>query len=154
MELKRDAFVKQIILYFNNQNYSGAYSLASEFAVKYPDDLISNFFLTKACFYMNKHDEAVTTGRKTFNLSTGQDVVTTGILLASIYFMKREYVTGYKLLESIEKNPALKTNGEVHELMTILSLALNNPQQAMRNIEKLYQLNSKYAEDFILKFFE
>lgn len=151
---KNDSYVRQIILYFRNKELNNAYSLAKEFNEKTPDDLISNFLLAKALFYLNRHEEALTVGRKAFNISHGQDLVTTAILLSSIYYMRGDFVGGYKLLESLESNKNIKVNGEVEELMTMLSLALNNPQQAMRHIDKLYQLNSKYAEDFILRFFE
>ncbi len=151
---KKSSFIKQIILYFKNKEYSNSYLVAREFAMKYPDDMIPNFLLTKAAFFLNKHDEALHTGRKTFNLSTGQDIVTTAILLGSVYYMRGDYVDGYKLLESLENNKLIKINTEVEELMTLFSLVLNNPDLAVKHIKRLYDLNSKYAEDFILKFFE
>ncbi len=155
MELSRDnSYIKQIILYFKNKDFSNAYNLAKQFNEKKPDDLISNFLLAKSLFYLNKYDDALNVGRKAFNISQGQDLVTTGILLGSIYYMKGDYVGGYKILRSLESDKNIKINGEVEELMTILSLALNNPEQAMRHIDQLYQLNSKYAEEFILRFFD
>jgi tetratricopeptide (TPR) repeat protein len=151
---KKDTFIKQIMIYIKNKDYGNAYLVAKEFNEKYPDDLISNFLLAKACFYLNKYDEALIAGRKTFALSTGQDIVTAAVLLGSIYFMRHEFVEGYKLLESLENNKKIRINSEIEELLTIFSLALNNPQQAMRHVDRLYQLNSRYAEDFIVRFFE
>lgn len=151
---KKDSFIKQIIIYFKSNDYVNAYVVAVEFNAKFPDDLVSNFLRAKACFYMNKHDEGLSVARKTFNISTGQDLITTAILLCSIYYMRGEYVDGYKLLESLGSDKSLKINGEVEELMTILSLALNNPDNAMRHIDRLYAINSRYADDFILRFFE
>jgi hypothetical protein len=121
----------------------------------FPDDLLSHFLFAKSAFWVHNYDIAIEQGRTAFNMSSGRDLLTTGLLLSSSYYLSNDFAKGYKVLQCIQSGlPASELSAEFEQLMAIYSLALNNPEGAAQHVKKLYDLNSKYAEDFILKFLE
>ncbi|MFH2105856.1 MAG: hypothetical protein ABII22_01230 [Candidatus Micrarchaeota archaeon] len=152
---KHDSFVKQIIIYLARKEYDLAFSLSKEFVIAFPDDLLSHFLFAKSAFWVHNYAVAIEHGRIAFNMSSGQDLLTTGLLLSSSYYLSNEFAKGYKVLQCIESGlPASGLSVEFEQLMTIYLLAFNNPEGAAQHIKKLYDLNSKYAEDFIVRFLE
>ncbi|MFH2106080.1 MAG: hypothetical protein ABII22_02380 [Candidatus Micrarchaeota archaeon] len=145
---KKEAYLKQIIIYLNKRDFAKAFSLAQEFTQKFPDGLISHFFLAKSAFYLKDYGVAESEARKAFNLSNKADLVSTGILLSSILYAKNKLKEGYGVLESVQG--CVANVKEVQELMAIFSLALNNPERAAMHMGKLLDINKTYADDFIL----
>ena len=151
---KPEAFVKQIIIYLVQKEYDLAFALSKEFVVTFPNNLLAHFFLAKSAFWIRNFVIAIDEGRKAFNMSVGNDLITTGVLLASAYYIYGDFQKGYLVLVAVENALPNELTPEFEEIISIYSLALNNPENAEKHIKRLYELNSKYAESFILKFLE
>ncbi|HLD60066.1 MAG TPA: hypothetical protein VI912_03670 [Candidatus Bilamarchaeaceae archaeon] len=145
---KKEAYIKQILIYINQHKFVDSSSLANEFTQIFPNELVSHFFLAKSLFYLKNYEEAMISARKAFNMSRQNDVITTGVLLGSILYLQNDLAEGYKLLESIEKQ--VGNAKELQELMAVFALALNNPERAAEHMSKLLDLNKNYGDGFIL----
>ncbi len=148
-ELGKNAYIKQMIIYFGNQDYQVAYTFGKEFAQKFPDEMVAHFFLAKAAYWTGNHQEAASEGRKAFNLSTvPEDMLATAIIAGTAYYELREYSKGLEMLNGISKN---KTSEELETLLFLFNLAIKDEKAALVHVEKLYKMNKKTAEDLMLK---
>ena len=145
---KHEAYEKQIAIYLGNREYQKSYDLSKEFVERFKDEMIAHFLLMKSAFWLKRFDEAITEGRIAFNLATGEDMLTCAIILSSAYYLKGDSENCYKLLDRIKADG----NPDVEKLMFIYSLAVKDEKKAMEHINKLYAINRRLAEDFILKF--
>ncbi len=147
---KPDSYVKQIGLYLEGDQIGPAYEMASEFARRFPDQMIAHFLLSKAAFGLERFDEAASEGRKAFNLSGNPSEMIACAIMASLgYYKTREYAKGYQMLKDIE---GLKKDAQMQELLFVFSLALKDEAAALSSIEKLYGLNESATEEFIVRF--
>ncbi|MBS3067104.1 hypothetical protein J4450_00255 [Candidatus Micrarchaeota archaeon] len=145
---KRESYEKQIAIYLGNRDYQKAYELSKEFVERFSTEMIAHFLLMKSAFWLKNFDEAIKEGREAFNLSHGEDMLTCAIILSSAYYLNGNQEECYKLLGKMKT----EGNPDVEKLMFIYSLAANNEQEAMTHIDKLYKINRRLAEEFIMKF--
>lgn len=145
---KRESYQKQIAVYLGNRDYQKAYELSKEYVERFGEDVVSHFLLMKSAFWLRKLDEAITEGRKAFNLSHGEDMVVCAIILSSAYYLKGDHEGCYEVLNSARTDG----NADVEKMMFIYSLAANNEKEAMRHIDRLYKINRRLAEEFVMKF--
>lgn len=102
----------------------------------------------KSAFWLKKFDEAIKEGREAFNLSHGESMLTCAIILSSAYYLKGDYENCHKVLDTIKA----EGNADLEKLMFIYSLAVENEKEAMKHIDKLYRINRRLAEEFVMKF--
>jgi len=155
MELAdHNAYVKKIVFYLSRKEYDLAFSLSKQFVAKFPNKLLPHFFLSKSAFWVKNIKVAIEEANSAFNLSKGEERATTGILLASAYYLSEDYQKGYLILKEIEVQFPNDLTREFKELSSIYSLTLKNPQNSEKYVKKLYALNEGYAEAFIFEFLE
>lgn len=147
---KPNAFAKQIVLYIKNQDYQNAYSLASEFTHRFPNEMIAHFLLAKSAYWLGKYSETAVEARKAFNLSSHpDDLLACAVLASTGYYETGEYVKGRDILVAMKK---IKTSEELETMLFIFSLALRDATGAARHLEDLYKLNNKTADALMAKF--
>ena len=147
---KPEAYQKQVVIYLNSKEYENAYNLAKEFAERFGQDLTSHFLLSKSAFWLNKYPEAVVAGRKAFNMAhANEDMLLSGIILSTAYYMLGDIKNCHEVLEAVNKDG----NTDVEKLMFICALAAKDESAAMEHINKLYKINRRMAEDFVMRFF-
>ncbi len=149
---RKDAIIKQILLYLTNRDFRKAQTLSKELVEQFPQDLLSNYLAAKSSYWAEDYLSAEQHARKAFNIAQGQDMIPTAIMLGCVLFMKREYTKGYHFLETVEDAKITKEPAEFQELMTVYSLALNNPKAAVMHVNRLYDINPPFAKEFILKY--
>jgi len=145
---KREAYEKQIAIYLGNRDYQKAYDLSKEFVERFSEEMLSHFLLMKSAFWLKNLDEAIKEGRIAFNLSHGEDMVTCAVILSSAYYLNGNSKECYDLLNKMRS----EGNPDVEKLMFVYSLAVNNEKEAMVHIDKLYKINRRLAEEFVMKF--
>ncbi len=145
---KRESYEKQIAIYLGNRDYQKAYDLSREFVERFSAEMLAHFLLMKSAFWIKKFDEAIKEGRAAFNLSQGEDMLTCAVILSSSYYLNGNQEECYKLLSKMKADG----NPDVEKLMFIYALAVKNEQEAMQHIDKLYKINRRLAEEFIMKF--
>lgn len=147
---KPEAYQKQIVLYLNNKNYQSAYELSKEFVERFREDLSSYILLAKSAFWMKKYGEATVAGRKAFNMTNNKDdLIVCGVILSTAYYMLGDQKNCREVLEALKADG----NQDAQRLMLLVALAANDEKAAAKQIEKLYRINRRLAEDFIMKFF-
>ncbi|MDO8553622.1 MAG: CDC27 family protein [Candidatus Micrarchaeota archaeon] len=147
---KPDAYQKQITIYLNNKNYESAYDLAKEFSERFGQELTSHFLLSKSAFWMKKYPEAIVAGRKAFNMAHAkEDMILCGIILSTAYYMQGDVKNSQEVLEAVNRDG----NTDVEKLMFICALAVQDEKAAMEHVNRLYKINRRMAEDFVMKFF-
>ena len=143
-------YIKQIALYFQQEDYQKARELSKEFAEKYPESMASHFLLAKASFWINDFEVAKTESQKAFNLAQGHDeLAVAGILLACSYYRLKEYEKGMDLLALLKSKLPVQEN--IMKLKFIFALALHDEPAAMRHLDMLYDVNKKEASSIMLK---
>jgi tetratricopeptide (TPR) repeat protein len=146
------SFIKQITLYLQNKDNEKAHKLAKEFSVKFPNDLISHFLLSKACFNIRDYDGAKLEGRKAFNMSHSyEDMLACALLTSMAYLETKEYEKGFSLLKEMEKKG---TSEELELALVTFSLALKNEAEALDHIKRLFALNEELATDLANRMIE
>jgi len=143
---KPESYELQIVLYLKNKEYAKAYSLSKEFVECFNSEMVAHFLLMKSAFWLKKFDEAIKEGRKAFNLSHGDDLLTCAIIISNAYYLNGNPNEAYNLLVKIQS----EGNAEVEKLLFLYSIALNNNKEAIRHIDNLYKLNRKLAKEFII----
>lgn len=145
---KRETYEKQIAIYFHDGSYEKAYVLSREFAERFKEEVTAHFLLMKSAFWMNKFEEAIASGIVAFNLSHGNDMLTCGVLLSSAYYLKGDIEQCQTLLGKLKA----EGNTDVQRLMIITALALQDEKEAEKQINQLYHINRRVAEEFVQKF--
>lgn len=145
---KREGYEKQIALYFGTKDYQKAYDLAREFVERFGQDMMPHFLLMKSAFWLKRFEEAIREGRMAFNMATSEDLTTCGVILSTAYYLNGNNQECYELLERLKTDG----NADAEKLMFIYSLAVKDEQAAMEHINKLYRINRRVAEEFIMKF--
>jgi len=150
MELtKKEAFIRQIAAYFKTGKDKQAYELALDFANRFPDDMASHFLLAKAAFALRKYEQAKAEGTKAFNISVNfQDMLAAALLTSTAYLQLKEYAKGYRMLKEMEKKADTE---ELQTALLVFSLALNNTEEALEHIGKLYRINERLAMDLAMR---
>ncbi len=148
---KKEAFIKQIGLYMENQDYESAYNLGVEFSNKFKDELTAYFLMAKAAFRMKKFADAAKAARTAFNLATtNKDMLTCAILLSASYYMQGDKINAYKILNQVLGK---EQNNDAERFMFIYSLGIQNNDEAAEHLERLYQSNKLAAREFMKLFF-
>ena len=146
------SFVKQITVYLKNGDKQKAHILAKDFAEKFPDDMISHYLLSKACFSIKDFEGAKLEGRKAFNMSgIYEDMLACALLTSTAYLETKEYAKGFRLLKEMEKKG---TSEELELALVTFSLALENEAEALDHIKRLFELNEKLAMDLAQRMIE
>ncbi len=148
----KTGFSKQIIIFIQNSKFNDAFTLAQQFVQRFPDEMMSHFLLAKSAFWINEFDITKSEARKAFNLAKlPDDMLPCAILAATAYHQLKEYEKGFDLLKQME---AIKTDEELEKLLFLFSLALKDQTEAMKHIDLLFKINSKAAEDLIVRYLE
>lgn len=143
-------YIKQIALYFQQEDYQKAYELSKEFAEKYPESMASHFLLAKAAFWINDFERARDEASDAFYLASGQEeLAVSGILLACSYYRLKEYEKGMELLSLLKTK--LQTQENIMKLKFVFALALQDEPAAMKHLDMLYGINKKEASSLMLK---
>lgn len=115
--------------------------------------MISHFLYAKVSFWTDALDTAKEEALKAFNMCKGEDdLAVAGILLACVYYNRREYLQGAELLNVLRTK--LPRREEIQKLKFVFALALHDEAAAMRHLEALYDINRKSASDFIVSFLD
>lgn len=142
---KEDSFIKQIALYLKNKDYGKSYELSKEFIQKFPNIMISHFLFAKSSFWLEKYPEAEIGGAKSFQLSkAGEEKITSGILLGTIYMMENKYEKAYNLMNSIQNKSA-----ELEEILILCAVAMEDDKAIDSHIDRLYEINKEVADEFL-----
>jgi tetratricopeptide (TPR) repeat protein len=146
MELtKKEAFIKQLVVYLKEDDYSKAYELAKTFTQKFPDQMIAHFLLGRAAFGILRFEEAKNEARMAFNMSRSyEDMLATALLASTAHLELREYAKGYGLLHEMEK---MGSSTELQTALVVFSLAQRNASEVIMHLDKLYALNERLAMD-------
>ena len=146
------SYVKQISLYFKNQDYEKAYSMSKEFASAFKDDLSAHTLLALSAYQAKKLDEAKKQGRIAFNMAHNtDDLLACALITALAYYDLGEYEKGYEILLTMEKKK--KTDG-LESLLVMFALALNSPDDAFKHYGELHKLNKEAAEGLLFRMVE
>ncbi len=81
-------------------------------------------------------------------MAQSEDMIICSIILSSAYYLNGNNEECYDLLNKMQ----IDGNPDADRLMFIYSLAINDKQKAMEHIDKLYKINRRLAEEFIMKF--
>ncbi len=147
---KPEAYQKQIIIYINEKDYQKAYELSKEFAERFKADLIPHFLLAKSAFWMKNYGEATIAARKAFNMAHNKDdIIMCAIILSTAYYLNGDNKNCREVLQAIKEDH----NVDVQKLMLTYALVANDPNAAAKHIDRLYKINRRLAEDFMMKFF-
>ena len=149
---KKESFIKQLLFYYSRKEYDLAFPLSKEFIATFPKSAVSHFFLAKTAFMVQNYTVAIEAARNAFTLSQGNDIITTGVLLSSVYYLAGELEKGYKVLQDIQSSLGGVQSQEYEQLLSLYCIAFNNPSRALEHTKKLYEINSRYADDFVLRF--
>jgi len=146
------AYVKQISLYLNNEDYEKAHSLSREFVAAFKDNLPAHTLLALSAYRVGEFDEAAKEGRTAFNMTNNpDDMLACALITALAYYDLGEFEKGYEILSAMEKSK--KTDG-LESLLVIFALALNSPDEAFRHYEELHTLNKDAAEGLLFRIVE
>jgi tetratricopeptide (TPR) repeat protein len=144
MELtKKEAFIKQIVIYMNGQDYDKAYELCQGFVKKFPGEMVSHFLQARSAFALKRFDETKIEARKAFSMSTNkEDMLASALLASTAHLELKEYANGYELLRRMEEK---KDSSDLQSAMVVFSLALRDKQEVVKHLDKLYALNERLA---------
>jgi len=147
MELtKKESYAIQINYYLKNGKISEACELSREMVKKFPKEPLSHFMAAKSYYLSGLYEQARMEGLKAFNLSHSKaDMMVSAIVTASSMFMLNQYEKAHKMLLPFEK----ERNQEVKKLMIILSVVLENENEAAKYYRELDDINRAAAEKFI-----
>jgi tetratricopeptide (TPR) repeat protein len=150
MELtKKEAFVKQLVIYMKDSEVQKAYLLAQEFVKKFPGEMVSHFLLGRAAFAVRKFEEAKLEARKAFGMSkTDEDMVASALLVSTAHLELKEYAQGYEILRRVED----KSQGsDVQTAMVVFSVALKDEKEVMNHLNKLYKVNERLGSAMAMR---
>ncbi|MEM4359099.1 MAG: hypothetical protein QXT45_01050 [Candidatus Bilamarchaeaceae archaeon] len=145
---KKESFVKQIILYLNNKNYTAALELSENFVKRFPNEMVAHFLLAKSAFWDQKYDVALREGRAAFNMSRGEDITPCALLLACVYYRLKRYAEGYEFLNSAE----LPDTEEVLQMKLFFSMALENLKDVEKHAEVLLRMHETATKKLLARF--
>ena len=150
MELtKKEAFIKQLVIYLRDDEYTKAYELAQDFVKRFPDDMICHFLLARTAFGVLKYEETKTEARKAFNMSKSyEDMLATALLASTAHLELREYTQGYGLLREMERQG---DSAELETAMVVFSLAQRDSKELVSHLDRLYRLNERLALDLAMR---
>lgn len=147
---RKEPYLKQIMLYVQNQEFERAYALAQDFIGKFQKEVTAYFLLSKVAFRLKKFPEATQAARTAFNLATTkQDMISCAVVLSAGYYMQGNNDDAYKVLHQVGGDG----NSDVERLMFLFALSVQNEAEAVQHLDRLYQINRRMAEDFIQRFF-
>ncbi len=147
--LSEKAYISQIIFYLRSKKNDEAFRFAKDFAMAYPDSMMAHFLLSKSSFALERYKESSHQARRAFNLASGKDMVTCGLLACSAYFNMEDYFTGYDILKELRR---MSNDPRIVVLMTAYSIAMKDNHETSRNIDELYRIDSKIADGMIEQF--
>jgi len=143
------AFVKQILIYYQNSDYQSACNLGKEFIAKFPSSLMAHYLLAKSCFRCGDAVSAVTEAYRAFNLAESEDDrVATCLLLSCIFYEQKKFSKAYEVLKSLKGI----SDERLEKANFILSMCLNLPNEALLHVEELYRINKDVADGFVDSF--
>ena len=143
-----NSYVKQIMLYYKNEDYEKACDLCREFAAQFPKSLMSHYLLAKSCYRKRDFPAALMEGHRAFNLAdSDEDKVATAVFIACVCYELRRFTNAYEILKSIESI----NDARVEQALIIFSLITNQPETSMLHIDALYKINRDVADQFVTK---
>lgn len=142
---KKESFIKQIVIYLNENEAQKAYLLAKEFVERFPSDMVSHYLLAKASFWLGKYDEALSEGRKAFNMARAADLVPCAIIIASAHYQLGKYAEGYRILNQIEA----KDNANLEKLKLAFAIAQGQEKEAVSILDVLFKINREEAQKLL-----
>ncbi len=149
MELGKNAYIKQSILFLQNNDFEDSYRVGKEFLGKFPDEMFAHFVVAKSAYWLGKFDESALEARKAFNLSaTGEDMARCTILAASAYYELGEIGKGLEMLNAAAKAGPRE---DLETLLVIFCLAGKDEKGAFAHLQALYSMNKEAAAEVAIK---
>jgi lipopolysaccharide biosynthesis regulator YciM len=152
MQLGKNGYISQIVMYLNNEDYEHAYDMSKEFIGNFPNELISRFLLAESAFWSGHFQEAAIEGHRAFNkASDNEDMLSCALVTASAYFELEEYAKGLDILKFMENR---KSNEDLEKMMFVYSMAMHNPKEAAMHLNELYRINKAMAVNVVRRYFK
>ncbi len=146
MFTKKESYIKQIGLYFQNNQYQNALDTARDFIINFPKESSAHYLLARSAFLLKKYDEAKKEARLAFNLANGKkDMVFCATLLSASYFALGDKENAYDILSPYSG----ESGTEIERLMFLFSSAMDKVEEASEHLDKLFALDSKAAQELI-----
>ncbi len=142
-----EAYLKQISVYLKERMNDQAYSLAGDFAKKFPGELLPHILLAEAAFRIGRFQECKVESQKGIRLAKSEDDIRfCALVFSTACFQLKDYIEGYRTLRGAMAGKFLP---DVEEALLVLSLAMADEEKAMQHMKNLMVLNRQKALDFM-----